>query len=357
MTCDVLHLVWSGRIGGIERAVATIAHHGSARGRLAHRVCFLDGRGSVGDALVADGLADRLGLQGGWDLPGLWRLARLVRRLRPRVLHVQTHALGPILVARAALPGAALVYTEQSPRALAPDRKFRLLYALLRRSCDRFVATAPSLARAMEQAGADPARLAVVPNPLPIELRQAPPVRRGEGATVGVVARLEPQKRIDLFLEVLAELRRRGATCSGLVVGDGSRRAALAARCHALGLEGCVELAGEQEDVVPWLDRMDVFLVTSKSEPFGIAAAEAMARGVPVVAMPCPGGLRDLAARGGLLLPDREVAAAAAAVARLLDSPEERARLGARGRAVAEEHVPERVVARLEELYREIAEP
>ena len=168
---------------------------------------------------------------------------------------------------------------------------------------------------------------------------------------MGIVARLEPQKRVDLFVDTVAELRQRGVQCSGLVVGGGSRCADLKRQVHQLGLINVIEFAGEQEDVVPWLDRMDVFLMSSASEPYAVAALEAMARGVPVVAMPCPGGLSDLVARGGLPLPDRAPETAATAVASLLESSEARLELRARGEAMVVEHSLERVFAQLERLY------
>ena len=56
----VLHVTWSGRIGGIERFLSTVAFARREGGGRAHRVCFLDGRGPVGDRLVSAGLATRL---------------------------------------------------------------------------------------------------------------------------------------------------------------------------------------------------------------------------------------------------------------------------------------------------------
>lgn len=348
--CDVLHLTWSGRIGGIERTVEGIARTAAARGERSHRVCFLDGSGPIGDRLVDEGLATRLLLRRGSDLRGLVRLARLLRRLRPHVLHFHTHAIGTHVAALAALPNAIRVYTEHSPRALRRDRKFALLYVFLRRTVARFCAPSAAMADVLVRRGVDPHRVVVVPNGLPVARRGGTPAEGGT-PTVGVVGRLERQKRVDLFLEVLAELRRRRVACCGIVVGDGSLRADLDRQRNELDLAAAVDFAGEQEDVVPWLDRLDVFLVTSELEPFGIAALEALARGVPVVAMPCPGGLADLVRRGGLLLPDREIATAADAVGRVLQSAAERERLRTRGEAILEEHSFERVVDMLNDLY------
>jgi glycosyltransferase involved in cell wall biosynthesis len=346
----VLHLLWSGRIGGIERQVAAVARHAAVRRQGLHRACFLDGRGVVGDALLAEGLADRLALHAGWDAAGLWRFARLLRRIQPDVVHSHTHALLPTLVVLAALPRAALVYTEQSPRALASDGKFRLLYRLLRRSVTRFIALTPAMARAMEAYGVTAERVELVPNVFALPRLGAEPPSH-HPPVIGVVARLEEQKRVDLLVEVIGELRRRGVEVGGLIVGGGTREPALRRQAEQAGLTRVIEFAGEQDDVVPWLDRMDLFLMTSAAEPFGITALEAMARRVPVVAMPCPGGLSELVSGAGLLLPDRSIARAATAVADLLGAPELRRVLRTRGDALVAEYTPEQVFPRLEAVY------
>jgi glycosyltransferase involved in cell wall biosynthesis len=348
---DVLHVLWSGRIGGIERQVATMLRHAAGRGGLRHGACLLDGTGVVGDALVAEGRAVRLGMPAGWDPEGLARLARLARRLRPRAVHLHTHAVAAHAVLGAALPRALTVYTEHSPRVLTRDGKFRALYRLLRARNARLVALSPAMAAAMIAQGASPGAITIVPNSVDVPLAPESTNGRPAHGTVGVVARLAPQKRVDLLLDVVDRLRRGGTPCRGLVVGGGALAGDLARRRAALGLDDAVDLAGEQDDVVPWLDRMDVFLMTSAFEPFGIAALEAMARGVPVVAMPCPGGLGELAAGGGRLLPDRSVETAAGAVAQLLASPGERSLARARGRVVVGRHGPGPVLARLEAVY------
>jgi glycosyltransferase involved in cell wall biosynthesis len=207
---------------------------------------------------------------------------------------------------------------------------------------------------AMVACGADENRIVLVPNAVAVSARDQAE-RRLTAETVGIVARLAAAKRVDLFLDVVAELRRRDGACSALVVGDGPVRRALEHRARDLGLDGVVAFAGEQANVARFLDRMDIFLTTAELENHPLAVVEAMTRGVPVVAMPCAGALPDLAARGGLLLPDRETISAAAALERLLGSVEDRRTLAARGREVAREHEVDRVLARLERLYAEIA--
>ncbi len=348
--CRVLHLAWSGRVGGIERHLAAVVRRACEGDPGAAHVLLLDGRGAVGDELSAEGLATPLGLRRGWGPVGLWRLARTLRRIRPALVHLHTHAIGPLVVSALALRGTPRVYTEHFPRALQPEnRKFRVLYRIVRRSCDRVVALAPVMAHAIEQRGIDPRRIAVIPNAVAVAPGRAADRRRV--ATIGVVARLVPSKRVDLLIDVVAELRRRGVDCSAVIVGDGPERAALERHAAADGTADRIQFVGEQADVTAWLDRLDVFLMTSPVEIYSVAALEAMARGVPVVALACNGGLADLAARGGLLLPDRKPSTAAAAVARLLGSDEEQDQLRARGHRVAAGHGVEAILSKLEELY------
>jgi glycosyltransferase involved in cell wall biosynthesis len=352
--CAVLHVTWLGTVGGIERQLATVVPVLARADRAAHLVCFLDGRGPIADGLAAQGLAVRLGLRRGFSPIGLWRFARLLRLLRPDVLHFHTEALAAHLVSILALPGAARVYTAHHPDLLARSPKTRAVYALLRRSCSGLVALSPGMARVMAERGVDPRRIAVIPNASPIPQAVNGSARAGAPAVVGFVGRLVPEQRLELFVDVVAELRRRGVECRGLIVGDGPARAALERHVEARGLSGLVELAGERLDVVPALDRMTVFLSTRARAVFGIALLEAMARCVPVVAFPCEGGLSELAAEGGVLLRDRDVTAAADATAALLESPEERARVTARGTAVAAAHAPEAIVSRLLSLYADV---
>ena len=89
----VLHVTWSGRIGGIERSLSTLVLTAAERGGRRQRVCFMDGRGPIGDLLVAAGLAVRLGHAGGPVRARSAALAATLRRERPAAVHLHTHSL------------------------------------------------------------------------------------------------------------------------------------------------------------------------------------------------------------------------------------------------------------------------
>lgn len=140
--------------------------------------------------------------------------------------------------------------------------------------------------------------------------------------------------------EVLIEAARDLPEDTLVVVGGGGKvgLAKYRGQVQAAGLEQRVLFTGplSAEDVEAWFELADVFCMPStvRAEAFGVAALEAMARGVPVVAADIPGsGLGWVVRheRSGLKVPVRDPAALAAALRRLLDDAELRVRLGAGG--------------------------
>jgi glycosyltransferase involved in cell wall biosynthesis len=158
-------------------------------------------------------------------------------------------------------------------------------------------------------------------------------------------------KGIDTLLEAVAILRATRPDVELRIAGRGSSTERIAAMIAALGLESNVRLLGAVSDAErdELLATAAVQLMPSRFEGFGLAAAEAMAAGVPLIAA-AVGSLPEVvdAPRGGVLIPPADPAALAAATARLLDDPEMRATLSRTAResarrfswdAVAEAHL------------------
>src|SRR5262249_40871926 len=83
-------------------------------------------------------------------------------------------------------------------------------------------------------------------------------------------------KRIDVFLETVRLVRARIHTVTAAIVGDGELRDALQQRAAALGIDDCVHFAGHSPDVVDWLRRARIFVLTSDSEGLALSLVEAM---------------------------------------------------------------------------------
>jgi glycosyltransferase involved in cell wall biosynthesis len=162
-----------------------------------------------------------------------------------------------------------------------------------------------------------------------------------DAAVLGLVGRMHPQKAQDRFVEALALLRSDGHDVHGLIVGGTSHGIApeyarlVERRVRELGLESVVTFTGQISNVDPYLDLMNVFVNARANEPFGIAIIEAMAHGVPVVAVRGEGPSEIIAAgRSGILADSNDPRALADAIEPLLVSGELRQHLaeGARER-------------------------
>lgn len=166
------------------------------------------------------------------------------------------------------------------------------------------------------------------------------------------VARLVEGKGHDRLLDALADLldRRPGAVL--LLAGDGPLRGAIAARAADLGIGGQLRLLGTRPDVPALLSLADAALSASAFEGFGLAVLEAMAQGVPTVSIDLP-ALRAFVedGRSGVLLPDGDGRAIAAAVDGLLAAPGRAAAIGSAARERAALFTVDRQAAALEAVY------
>jgi glycosyltransferase involved in cell wall biosynthesis len=169
---------------------------------------------------------------------------------------------------------------------------------------------------------------------------------------IGIVATLRSWKGHRYLLEALPE----GAML--LIVGDGPQRAALEAQVQGAGLQSRVRFAGNQRDVVPWLQALDIFALPSyANEGVPQALVQAMLVGLPCITTEV-GSIRELAIEGttALLVPPQDVTALRAALARLMTDPKLREMLGAAARRHCAERMSyERMLDRMEAIYREAA--
>jgi len=150
------------------------------------------------------------------------------------------------------------------------------------------------------------------------------------------VSNFRPVKRAVEVVEVFHRLIQDGYGIKLLLVGDGPDRVAAEHRARELEVYDDVRFLGKQEPVEEILSIADIFMMPSGSETFGLAALEAMACEVPVVASNI-GGLPELVVDGetGFLCPLGDIDAFAAACKRILDDPDLKAKMAAaaRGRA------------------------
>jgi glycosyltransferase involved in cell wall biosynthesis len=191
-----------------------------------------------------------------------------------------------------------------------------------------------------ERFGADRVDV-VAPHGVPTPAVAAP----AEDGPVVVLGRLAPGKRLDHAVRAFARVAAAIPTARLELWGAGAERDRLEALVAALGVGDAVTLPGLTLDPGAVLDSASVYLTTSAFEGQGLALAEALAHGIPVVAYDIRYGPRDmLAAGGGILVPDGDEDALADALTRILGDAALRQRLAAEARLAATALSPARAM-------------
>jgi N-acetyl-alpha-D-glucosaminyl L-malate synthase BshA len=178
--------------------------------------------------------------------------------------------------------------------------------------------------------------------------------RAGEKLVIHM-SNFRPVKRVDAVVDVFARIAET-IPARLLLVGDGPDLGQARERAEMLGVASRVEVLGEQDQVVPLLSISDLFLLPSLQESFGLAALEAMACGVPVVASRV-GGLGEVIEHGrtGFLHDLHDVDGMAASGVSLLTDAELHASVADQGRrSVKQRFCADLIVPRYESFYREL---
>lgn len=228
-----------------------------------------------------------------------------------------------------------------------------------RYSTDRIIAVSEDLARQLARQfggervvvirnGIDTARVGSTLTPQQARQRLGLPA---DCRVVGTAGRLEPIKRLDVFLEAARGMIAQDAGLRFLIAGEGSQAHPLRQRTRQLGLSEHVLFTGHRADIYDVLRAMDVFVLCSDHEGLPMVLLEAMALGVPVVVRPV-GGMAEVVEDGvsGLWVLSPQPDELAAGCMRLLRDPE----LCERLRAAAIARVHERFSA--DSTAREVAE-
>jgi glycosyltransferase involved in cell wall biosynthesis len=180
---------------------------------------------------------------------------------------------------------------------------------------------------------------------------------------VGTAGELREHKGQDEFIRAAAIIARGFEDVEFIIAGEDQSprkeyRARLERLVRELGLQARLHFTGWIEDVAELLPALDIFVSSSRVEPFGLVMVEAMAAGVAVVAT-ATGGAREIVEHGvtGRIVEVEDHEALASAVSTLLANDEARLRMAAHGRARARTRFSlERMVTETEALYREVLE-
>jgi glycosyltransferase involved in cell wall biosynthesis len=294
------------------------------------------------------------------DALALIELFRLFRRERPLVLHANSSkagVLGRLAAVAARVP--VRFFTVHGWAFKAHSGRTAKAYLWADRLMSPLTTTTICVARGERSAGLEartcrPDRTVVIHNGAALDVPGRTPGGAGPAMLLSV-GRMRAPKDFLTLVRAMAALEPGSARLR--IAGDGPDHAAVEAEVARLGLEGTVELLGTRGDVPALLADADVFVLASDSEGLPMSVLEAMAARLAVVAS-AVGGVPELVRDGetGALVPPRDSAALARALAPLVSDAALRDRLGEAGRRrVEREFSLERFEHEHLELYRKRA--
>ncbi len=282
------------------------------------------------------------------DLHALARLVRIVRAVKPDVVHAHSSKAGALArLGKLALPRVPVLYT---PHGYAFNGFFerereRIVYREIERALARLTDCVTAVCAAEGRLAASvgpPDRVRVVHNGIDIPPEGAVDRRVSALAqrspVICAITQLRPGKGVETLIDALPAVLARHPDAVVAIAGDGPLRATLVAQARARGVEAAVHFLGEHPDPLSVLRGAGIFLLTSWAESFPYAILESMAVGLPIVSSDVGGVGEALSDRhSGLLVPARNPGATAHALIELLDDGELRTRLGAEARRTVTE--------------------
>ncbi|MEW5762964.1 MAG: glycosyltransferase family 4 protein [Bacillota bacterium] len=361
----VLHVIGGGEFGGAERHILNLAAAlDPAEATVA--VACLFARPFAEMAGEAGLEAYTFPMRRKFDFRVVGPLARLAGEFDL----VHTHGVRANLIGRLAArrAGRPVVTTVHSLLAFDyPGLAGRLVNALAERFSRHltahFIAVSQALKDALVRGGIPEEKITVVYNGVTVAAPHVPRetlrARLGyapDTPLVGIVARLHRVKGHQVFLTAAREVLARRPGVKFLVVGAGPERQALEALARELEIGEAVRFTGFVTDVGAVMAALDVLVVASYWEGFGLTAAEALGLGVPVISTSA-GGLGEVVRHGetGLLVPPGNAGEMANAVLWILDHPEEARVMTERGgQLVRREFTPEKMARQTLQVYRKV---
>lgn len=311
----VLFFVTDLEVGGTPRVVRDLATR--LRGPdIKTAVACLAPWGPVAGEIEAGGVrVYPFGATHSWQLP--WAMLKLVRLARrfdvvySLLLHANAVAA---FVSRFHEANVRLIQSIQTTQPY--PRWHWMLQGMIARASGQIVVPSPSVAEAAQQWSHVPAeRIVVIPNAIDVDSFAAlPPPAFGATLRVGFIGRLDPIKRVPDLLRAIGQME----DVELHLFGEGEDRPNIEREIDALSLRPRVTLHGQTPSAHVALREIDLLVLPSLAEGFGLVLIEAMAAGRPVVATDVP-GIRDVVQHGrtGLLAPPGSPASIASAITQL----------------------------------------
>ncbi len=346
----ILHVVTSLEPGGLENGVVNLSN-GLDPARFETSIACIERVGDFANRLNSGVEVHCLGKKAGFSWAAVVELGKLLRKIRPDVLH--THDLGPLIYGVLAKyrAGAASAVLHGEHAELRPEEKTlkrRWLRRFLYLACARVHTVSESLKKSLAQEGFSGSQIQAVLNGVNCEhfspgrsVRDArEELKIPEAAVVmGIVGRFGAFKRHEFLISAFELLAAKRPEAFLLIVGDnGPEKENALRRCRDSDFRNRIVWAGFQLDTAPYYRAMDLLAIPSVNEGLSNAMLEAMACGVPCLTHPACGSSEVIEnGKNGFIREMTTPAALAAEMGTLLERQEVLLEAGHRARKTAEE--------------------
>lgn len=369
----VLHVIGGGEFGGAERHILNLAT-AMDPDVVEVSVCCLFADPFVQVAREAGIKAHSVPMLHKLDFSIATKIRDLIAGEEIDVVH--THGVRANLVGRVAARMAGVETVVTTVHSLLsqdyPDLFSRLVNMFIERASrsitSHFIAVSGGLQKELIKQGIAEDKITIIYNGLNPDLFEKKDTTTGkwrqkaglsqDKLLVAIVGRLHPVKGHGYFLKSAAEILKTRTDVHFLVVGSGPEREKLKEYTEKLGIREHVTFTGFVSDVAELMPDLNLLIVPSLWEGFGLTALEAMALGVPVVATSV-GGLPEIVHHGttGLLVPPADETGLTRGIAWMLDHRQEALEMSAAAKSVVEEKFTASAMARnTQNLYKRLVE-
>lgn len=344
-------------VGGMERMIIELVNN-MDRDQFEPLLCTIEEAGQLADNLAASGTR-LIALQKG---PGLsmqcvFKLRDLIKQENIDLIHThnETASFYATLANTLLFKSRPVIHTKHG-RGTPENKKSVIRNRLSSRLTDIVVAVSADVKKLCHDLEWVPERkLRTIINGVGLEPYVRAAEQRSERAefVFGHVGRLSAVKNQGLLIRAFAEVVKSVPYARLVIVGDGDKRAELAALVKELNIENEVDLSGYRADIPEQLSNVDCFVLSSLSEGTPLVTIEAMAAKCPVIATDV-GGLRAMIAEGetGFLVPSQDQAALAERMTYLAEHRDECLLMGERAqRHAVENYSVEDMVQSYQALY------
>jgi len=330
----VLHVVPTLGPGGIQLTLSRVVRELSGRGMRHSIVCL------KGEAIIRDHFDETAQIycmhSGVNDLRLPWHLWRLIRNLKPTVIHARNWSAWPdVALARLfTFPVIPLLFSFHGQDTAGPiPLRRRIAFRILARITTHIFAVSNVIKEMLVQNTGLPAgQISVIPNGVDTDRFRPASIKCPDTRqlVVGSVGSLTPVKNHALLIRACAELITNGIDLELRIAGEGPERSKLVELAKVLIINDRVHLMGHLDDIPRFLQGLDIFVLPSSSEAHPNALLEAMACGLPCIATEVGGVSEVMVGDGpvGRVIKPEDLTDLVHAIAELADSQTERDILG-----------------------------